>query len=218
MRNFDGERAGAMCESGISTTVRLQRCLQRLADHDAQARGELLDHAARRLALLAEQMLSQFRALHRREESQDLFQQAMLRLWQSVERVGPTTVPEFMGLAAQEMRWALCDLARNHFGRKDREARADKRRPVVSSSNGHVNQREPADTTWAPDNLACWSEFHAAAGRLSDPERTAFDLLYYHELPQAEVATIMQVSERQVRRYWQSAREELYRMLEGWLP
>jgi RNA polymerase sigma factor (sigma-70 family) len=88
----------------------------------------------------------------------------------------------------------------------------------VGHVNGHSFDDHPADAGSAPDELACWSEFHAAAERLPEPERTVFDLLYYHELPPAEVAEVMEVSERQVRRYWQSARRALHRMLEGYLP
>jgi RNA polymerase sigma-70 factor (ECF subfamily) len=88
----------------------------------------------------------------------------------------------------------------------------------VNGTSGHTFERHVADGTWSPDDLACWSEFHEAADRLPEPERTAFDLLYYHELPQIEVAGLMHVSERQLRRYWQSARRELHRVLEGMLP
>ncbi len=163
-------------------------------------------------------MFTKYPRLHSREEAEDVFQEAMIRLWQSLEEVGPTTVAAFMGLAALQMRRALRDLARRHFGRGAGTAPDRRERPAVASSQGHTFENYPGDSTWQPDDLACWSEFHAAADRLPEPERTAFDLLYYHELPQADVADLMQVSERQVRRYWQSARRELHRMLEGLLP
>ena len=207
-----------MSVHGVSTTIHIQRCLLRVACHDAEARAELLEHARRRLALLADRMFSKFPVLHRREEAEDLFQEAMVRLWQSLAEVGPTTVAAFMGLAALQMRRALRDLARHHFGRRNGDAGASGERLAVSSNQGHTFENEPGDSTWHPDDLACWSEFHAAADRLPEPERIAFDLLYYHEFSQADVAEMMQVSERQVRRYWQSARRELHRMLEGSLP
>jgi RNA polymerase sigma factor (sigma-70 family) len=202
----------------VTTTVRLRRCLERLAEQDVKAREQLLEHARRRLAVLSERMFFRCSALHCREAADDLLQQAMLRLWQALEHVQPTTVAEFMGLAAHEMRWALGDLSRAHFGRKNGTAGANTKRPVVNGTNGHTFHQRPADSTWAPDDLACWTEFHAAADRLAEPLRTAFDLLYYHELPHGEVAELMQVSERQVGRYWRSAREELHHMLKGWLP
>ena len=201
-----------------TTTVRLQQCLARLANHDANSRDELLEHARRRLTILADRMFYRCPALHFREGADDLFQQAMLRLWQALEQVQPTTVAEFMGLAAHEMRWALGDLSRRHFGRNPGATGDNAKRPVVTPDFGRNLELQPADSTWAPDELACWSEFHAAADRLTEPVRTAFDLLYYHELPLSEVADLMQVTDRQVRRYWQSAREELHHVISGWLP
>lgn len=206
-----------MIEKNVRTTVRIERCLARLRTDDAAVRGELLEYARRRLELLAERMFTRFPRLHPHEETADLLQEAMLRLWRSLEEVGPTTVASFMGLAALQMRRALFDLARTHFGRERGGDQPNDRR-IVSANNGHSFERHPADSTWSPDELACWSEFHQAADALPEPERTAFDLLYYHELLQPEVAELMQVSERQVRRYWQSARRELHRVLEGMLP
>jgi len=207
-----------MSVQGIRTTLHIQRCLQRLGTQDEAARTELLGHARRRLQLLAERMFSQFRMLHRREEADDVLQEAMVRLWQSLAEVGPTTVAGFMGLAALQIRRALRDLARHHFGRRDETGERSQPRQVVNGNHGHTFEDRPGDSTWHPDELACWSEFHAAADGLPEPERTAFDLLYYHALPQADAAEIMQISERQVRRYWQSARRELHRRLEGFLP
>jgi len=206
-----------MSESGSTTTVRLQHCLRRLAIQDDAARSELLEHAASRLAVLAKRMFSRIPALRHREDSEDAFQQAMLRLWESLEQVEPGTVAEFMGLAAREMRGALRDLARSHFEMRNGVAGPETNPPLIRNQ-AFVCNKQLADSTWAPDDLACWSEFHAAADRLREPERTAFDLLYYHALPQGEVAELMQVSERQVRRYWQGAREKLARTLEEWLP
>jgi RNA polymerase sigma factor (sigma-70 family) len=222
-----------MSESGATTTVQMQQCLQRIAAHDEAARSELMGYASRRLGLLADRMFARFPMLHFREEADDLCQEAIIRLWQSLEEVGPTTVAGFMGLAALQMRRALRDLARRHFGRKTGTPRCDpdsagiegtvtngpaSKGPVIDPPGGALPSNPIDDPAQSPDELACWSEFHAAADRLSEPDRTAFDLLYYHELPQAEVATLMNVSVRQVRRYWQSARLELYRMMEGWWP
>jgi RNA polymerase sigma-70 factor (ECF subfamily) len=207
-----------MSVQGIRTTLHIQRCLQRLGRQDEAARTELLGHARRRLGLLAERMFAEFPMLHRREEADDLLQEALVRLWQSLTEVGPTTVAGFMGLAALQMRRALRDLARHHFGRKDESGERSQPRQIVNGTSGHTFEERLGDSTWRPDDLACWSEFHAAADRLPEPERTAFDLLYYHELPQSDAAEIMQISERQVRRHWQSARRELHRALEGLLP
>ncbi len=207
-----------MTFEAVQTTERIQRCLVRLAADDPDARGELLEYARRRLEVLADRMFAKYPRLHFREESEDVFQEAMMRLWQSLEEVGPTSVAGFMGLAALQMRRALSDLVRRHFGRQSGSNQPEMRRPGMNGAGMQVLEGVVADSTWGPEEIACWSEFHAAASRLPEPDRTAFDLLYYHELPQEEVAVAMQVSVRQVRRYWQSARLELHRSLEGLLP
>jgi RNA polymerase sigma factor (sigma-70 family) len=203
----------------VSTTIHLQQCLERLSSQDAAAKSELLAFARRRLKQLADQMFHRFPQLYSREHSDDLFQEAMVRLWQSLEDVGPTTVPAFMGLAALQMRRALCDLARAQFGREGdsnvvggRTVRVEFRDVIGTSESPTEDARN------APEELACWSEFHAAADKLPEPCRTAFDLLFYHEMPQSEVALLMNVSERQVRRYWHHARLKLSRILDDSWP
>lgn len=202
----------------ISTTIHLERCLQRIGQHDESARAELLSFAGRRPKVLADRMFARFPQLYSFEQSDDLFQEAMIRLWQSLEEVFPTTVAGFMGLAAMQMRRALIDLARRHFGRNQPgELRTRRSRSVVhEGSTALLTQKD--DRANAVEELLCWSDFHLAADRLPEPQRTAFDLLFYHELPQAEVAQLMHVSLRQVQRYWHSARLKLSDMMEGAWP
>ncbi|WP_010582689.1 sigma-70 family RNA polymerase sigma factor [Schlesneria paludicola] len=198
-----------------STTINLKRCLQSLSDHDPSARGELLAYAERRLKILADRMFFRYRGLNYREHADDLLQEAMIRLWKSLEAVGPTTVEEFMGLAALQIRRALNDMVRNHF--RQNNGAAVFLLSASDSQGGPVGVvADSADM--APEDLMRWTEFHAAVDQLEEPDRTAFDLLYYHELPQSEVAELMKVSDRQIRRYWLSARRTLLRMLDGSWP
>lgn len=202
----------------ISTTIHLERCLKRIEQRDATARAELLLFADRRLKILADRMFMRFPQLYSLEQSDDLFQEAMIRLWQSLEEVFPATVAGFMGLAAVQMRRALIDLARRHFGRNQQsDVDKDVTRPMIHGGNTTLGG-QPDDKRNAVEELLCWSDFHQAADRLPEPHRTAFDLLFYHELPQAEVAQLMNVSIRQVQRYWHSARLKLCEMMEGAWP
>ena len=202
----------------FSTTIHLERCLKRLGDRDDSARKELLEFAHRRLKILADRMFLRFPLLYAREQSDDLFQEAMLRLWQSLEQVSPLTVAGFMGLAAAQMRRSLADLARRHFGRDNElNAAGSYDRPIIQCGDLAVHHQAD-DPRNAPLELASWSEFHAAADLLSEPHRTAFDLLFYHELPQSEVAELMSVSIRQVQRYWSEGRLKLSQMMEGAWP
>jgi RNA polymerase sigma-70 factor (ECF subfamily) len=75
----------------------------------------------------------------------------------------------------------------------------------------------PSDTPDEPSHLAAWTEFHSQIDRLPAEEREIFDLLWYQELSQAEAAAQLGVSERTVKRRWQSARLLLHQALKGLL-
>jgi RNA polymerase sigma-70 factor (ECF subfamily) len=73
---------------------------------------------------------------------------------------------------------------------------------VRTTSNGF----DPSNSTFNPVSLSVWTEFHEAVENLPEIERKIFDLLWYQEHTQAEAAKILGISERQLRRNWQSAR------------
>jgi RNA polymerase sigma-70 factor (ECF subfamily) len=98
------------------TTVRLQRCLDRLLDGDARAREELIACAAERLTNLARKMFHRNGRLERWEETADVAQGALLRLWTALQDVRPTSLREFFRLATVQVRREMIDLARHHFG------------------------------------------------------------------------------------------------------
>src|SRR5205823_214429 len=93
------------------------------------------------------------------------------------------------------------------------QARAGDRRPAVGDSTGP--QADPSDTTFEPGRLAAWTELHERIGALPEPEREAFELLWYQGLTRAEVAAVLEVNERTVQRRWQAARLRLYQDLDG---
>lgn len=201
----------------VSTSHHIERCLKRLSD-DPTVRDELLDHAQRRLKTLAELMFARFPMLQYREEVEDVLQEAMLRLWKSVEEVRPETVKAFMGLAALQIRRSLRDLARRNFGRKDGHKTNHVQSLVENAAGDWRRTNRFEDIESAPEVLLSWSEFHEAADALLEPERSVFDLLYYHELPQIEVAELLNISDRQVRRLWQSARRTIAKKIGGVWP
>jgi len=77
---------------------------------------EFLARASERLRVLASRKLHGFPALRRWVETDDVLQQAMLRLHRSLQQVRPATVGEFFGLPGLQMRRELHDLHR-HYSR-----------------------------------------------------------------------------------------------------
>ena len=76
----------------------------------------------------------------------------------------------------------------------------------------------PTDTTHDPDRLAAWTDFHREVESLPAEEREAFDLLFYQGLSQAEAAAVLDVSERTIKRRWQTARLRLVQTLGEKMP
>ena len=76
----------------------------------------------------------------------------------------------------------------------------------------------PAAETDGPATLAEWTEFHQHVESLPDEDREVFELTFYHGLSQAEIAAMLDISVRTVKRRWQDARIKLNEMRGGEKP
>jgi RNA polymerase sigma factor (sigma-70 family) len=189
------------------TTGEIQSWLDRLqSGHDA-ARDEVINHSCERLRKLARRMLRGYPRLRRWETTDDVLQNAMLRLHRSMAGVKPETTRDYLGLAATQIRRTLLDLTRHHFG------------PEGAGGNHHTdgNDDEPAHqrATTQPENLDEWSALHEAVEALPDEEREVVGLLWYEGLTQIQAAHVLGVNERTIRRRWLSARCRLHDALDG---
>ena len=181
------------------TTAQLQQWLDLLKKGDDQGRTKLLDHACERLRKLTRRMLRGYPLVRRLEQTDDVLQNAMMRLFRALLDVRPESLRHFFNLAAQQIRRELIDLARQH-------ARLD----------GQVELKaEVAADHDEPSTLAQWTEFHGKVEALPEDEREVFSLIWYEELTQAEVADLLKVSTRTVIRRWQHARYRLGQALYG---
>ena len=196
--------------AAVNTTT-----LQRLLDDASLQRNEVYDElllrACDRLRVLAGKGLRGFPALRRWVETDDILQQAMLRLHRSLQEVRPPTVGDFFALAGLQIRRELHDLHRHHFG------------PEGVGANHHTD----GHGKWADDVngplLAVaeyaempvgWDRFHDLVETLPDEERAVVDCLFVSELTQEETAQVLGVSPRTVKRRWQSARIRLQAAIE----
>jgi RNA polymerase sigma-70 factor (ECF subfamily) len=177
---------------------------------DRQARDELFRHAASRLERLASKMLRGYPGVQRWCETGDVLQNALARLLRALEVVRPANLRDFFGLAAEQIRRELIDLARHYYGPQGAGAH--------HASKGGSDSLAPPDQTHDPAVLAGWCEFHEQVRALPAEEREVIDLLFYQELPQAEAAALLGVAVRTVQRRWQAALLKLHDVLEGRLP
>jgi RNA polymerase sigma-70 factor (ECF subfamily) len=194
--------------------ARTQFLLNQAAKGDELAYDDLLAHAADRLVRLARRMLRRYPNLRRWEQTDDVFQNAAVRLHGSLRKVKPDSVRNFYGLATLEIRRTLIDLCRRHFGP---EGAAGKYESDLKGDEDHgILQNEP--DRHDPGSLELWSQFHEAVDKLPDEEREVTHLVWYGGMKQAEVATVLGVSVPTIKRRWYRARLLLYTLMDGQVP
>jgi RNA polymerase sigma factor (sigma-70 family) len=187
-------------------TALLQAWLERVRAGEPGALDGLLRHAGERLQRLTHQMLAGFPGVRRWAETDDVFQNALVRLLRALESVQPDTPRAFLGLAAEQIRRELIDLARHYYGPEGLGANHGTRPPQAPPP-------DKTDLSHDPARLAEWAELHQHIGTLPDDEREVFGLLFYQGLSQAEAAELLGVTVRTVQRRWQAALLRLHRAL-----
>jgi RNA polymerase sigma-70 factor (ECF subfamily) len=165
---------------------------------DPAAANELIRHCQDRLKLLTRQMLRRFPAVHRWEDTSDVFQNVLIRLDRALRALTFDSPDHFLRLAACHIRRELIDLAR-------------KPRPDLPPEPGPSDPApaDPSDTTHDPYQLALWHEVHTRIDGLPDDDRRLFDLIYYQGVSQPEAAVLLQIPLRTLKRNWQAVRVRL---------
>jgi RNA polymerase sigma-70 factor (ECF subfamily) len=200
-----------------TSTTEIQLRLDRLRAGDESARDELLNLACSRLSRLARKMLRGFPRVQRWEQTDDVVQNAALRLCRALKEVQPASVRSFINLAAVQIRRELIDLTRHYEG-PEGWGRHHHTPAGPSASSAAQEPRDRSADSDDPARLAAWTEFHAAVEMLAHEQKEVFDLLWYQGLSQAEAAKLLGVTERVVRYRWRAARIELFQRLGGRLP
>ena len=198
-------------------TTQLQALLDLAAEGHDDAYSELIAKASERLLKLTRRMLRNYPRLKRWEETDDVFQTAVLRLHRSLSEVRPDSVRNFLGLAVTQIRRTLIDLARHHFGPEGHAAKHHTDGGRAADEIDGVLQNEP-DGTARPETLQAWGRFHEAVEQIPDEEREVFQLIWYGGMAQKEVASLVGVSVPTVKRRWHRARRILCESLEGEFP
>jgi len=179
--------------------------LARLAAGDASANAELIEHSVDRLRLLARQMLRDNQRVRRKNQTDDVLQNALIRLHRSLKAVTPDSPRSFLGLAATQIRRELIDLY-HHDRRHKRGGGANVAAGGGKDTNGDPMPFDRTDPKMHPDQKVT---LHEAVNSLDDELREVVDLLYFHGMTQDEVADYIGVSTKTVKRRWREARLSL---------
>lgn len=199
--------------SETANTQEINQCLIRLRRGDDTAREQLLQMARSRLLKMARRMLKDFSSVRSWEETDDVLQNALLRLCRTLDHVVPESTAALMRLAARDIRCALIDMARHYGGPQGAAGNHE-----VRGGHSSVFGRVVADQTQDPVQLTYWTEFHELVNRLPDELQAVADLIWYHGLTQADAAATLGISERTVQRHWREVCFQLYSALGGIPP
>ncbi len=199
-----------MQESDIDKTESL---LSRLQSGDLDAREELIQLCHDRLKRLARKMLKNFPSVRRWEETDDVFQRATLRLWESLKQVAPENAKHFFNLAALQIRRELIELSRSLQGPKGIGQNQDS-----ISETPSENEFSPSSETHEASSLATWTDFHETIDKLDAEHRSVFELIWYQGLDQNTVARLLGISQKSVSRRWQKSRRQVFQLLGHQLP
>ncbi len=152
-------------------------------------------------------MLRDFPAVKSLEQTDDVLNEATLRLLRALKVVQPGSAREFFALASTQIRRELLDLI-------------DK----IAGPNGPaVPQPIPEDMVPdggpSPQELEEWTEFHRQIEELPPEEREVIDLHFYQAFSKAKVAEILGVDVRTVQRRWNAGLGRLRSRRQGdWPP
>jgi RNA polymerase sigma factor (sigma-70 family) len=193
-------------------TTELQDLVDRIQAGDRHAADALVRRSAERLENLARKMLRDFPAVRRWEQTGDVLQNSLARLLRTLREVTPNSVAGFFRLAAQSVRRELLDMARHYAGPWSGAANHE------SLPDGSAPHPYWAAAPAEVRNLERWAAFHEAVERLPEEERGLIELGFYEGLARDEIARVLGVDERTVRRRWNRATRRLAEALGDDIP
>ena len=194
----------------LGNTHIIQGMLDRLAAGDDSARDELVQHSMERLRRLARKMLRDSPAVRRWNETDDVFQNALIRLDRALQTVRPESTRRFIGLAATQIRRELIDLARHHYGPQgDGAHHASDPGQADSHGGGRPLYDKGVEVTNPADGII----LHETVDSLPDELREVFEKRVYMEMTHDEIAREIGVSTKTIKRRWRDAKVQLGEIL-----
>ena len=181
---------------------------------DTGALNELIRLAGVRLETLTRRMLRDYPRVRRWAQTDDVLQNALVRLCRALQSVRPASARAFYALATTQIRRELLDLARHYSGPENQAAHHES----WAAPPDQLVTPDHADPSNDPFALTDWCEFHAQVAQLPDEEREVFGLIFYQGLTQEDAAEVLGVAVRTVQRRWQAAMLELHRARGGEAP
>jgi RNA polymerase sigma factor (sigma-70 family) len=172
---------------------------ERIQAGDMAARNELMSTLYDRIIRLTAVLLRTFPVVQRRREVESVANDLSLKLIGALDAGLKTgSVQDFFRFAGVRLRQLLIDEAEKH-----------RRRHVGAFAGAGTDTAapdfDPGTDTLDPEALAVWSEFHEKVNELPEEERMIFEMHFFLQMPQAEIAKVLQWEPKQVSRRWLKA-------------
>lgn len=170
--------------------------------------SRILEQALKQMQVLAHRMLGRYPGVARWEQTDDVVQNAMLRLQRALSSIEADDVRSFAGLVATQVRRELIDLARHH---RSPASDASRHETAVLMADGRLRERvtEAVACDESPGVFEAWERFHATADGLPAEERELFHLVWHLGLTQPQAADVLGCSLRTIKRRWSDVKARL---------
>jgi RNA polymerase sigma-70 factor (ECF subfamily) len=179
----------------------------RLQPGDAAAAHELWAACRERMQFLASKLLASSPQVHRWEDTDDLVQNASVRLLEALKEATIESDRHLLNLAFKKIREEFIDKLRHYGG-----PRSPMRHRATSSQRGGdgervdlIEQAAAAEMTSVTESDR-WERFHAVVDRLPEREREVFGMAWYLGADQETIARTIGSSVPTVKRMWKTAK------------
>ncbi|MBX7103829.1 MAG: hypothetical protein K1X57_07095 [Gemmataceae bacterium] len=169
------------------------------------ARDDLFHRLYDRIQRLTAVMMRSFPVVRQRREVASVSNDLVLKLMTMLEspNLQITTEGDFLRLTAHKLRHLLIDEAEKQRKRSQRMI-TGLGGPAGNSSAGGLP--EPADTdSCSPADMEEWARFHAQVAALLEDELMIFEMHFFMDIPQAEIARALGWPPKQVSRKYLAA-------------
>jgi RNA polymerase sigma factor (sigma-70 family) len=181
-----------------NTTEHLEKLLAQFRNGDQDSKFQIVEFSFKRFKKLAKRMIASYPLLRSKADTDDLLQNFLIRLTKAIESIIPNSSVDFFQLASVLMRNELIDMGRKLFGKDG--AKKNFEQPTDPNL---LDAKEPGD---GPSGLLEWVEFHESIDKLPEEEKIVFQLIFYQEFTQDEVAELLGLSLKTVFRRWTKAK------------
>lgn len=174
-------------------------------DQDAEA--ALWTACRKRMCFLGSKLLGSAPKVRRWEDTDDLVQNASIRLLEALKVAPIESDRHLLNMAAKKIREQFIDKLRHYSG-----PRSPMRHHVTNSQRAADGERIDLIEQAAADDMTSaresedWRRFHAAVDRLPEQEQEVFEMAWYLGADQKTIAKTLGYSVDQVKKLWKSAK------------